>query len=194
MAPRVATEADLDAVTDTLALAFGGDPLWRWAFPEPGTLEPFWRFFIASALRRGYVWVSGDFAAAAVWIAPGDSELTHDEDEELEPLVRGLIGQRAPEVMALIDRFEESHPAGPPHYYLSLLGTHPASRGRGHGMALLEETLARIDVEGVPAYLESSNPANDARYERVGFRKVGELSTPDGAHKAATMWREGARS
>ena len=57
-------------------------------------------------------------------------------------------------------------------------------------MALLADTLARIDEEGAPAYLESSNPANDARYERLGFLKVGEFSTPDGAHTVATMWRE----
>ena len=92
--------------------------------------------------------------------------------------------------MALIDRFDEAHPADPPHYYLSLLGTHPDRRGEGLGMALLGDTLARIDDEAAHAYLESSNPMNDPRYERVGFRKIGEFSTPDGAHTVATMWRE----
>jgi len=42
----------------------------------------------------------------------------------------------------------------------------------------------------MPAYLESSNPDNDKRYERVGFRRVGEFATPDGSRKVATMWRE----
>jgi GNAT superfamily N-acetyltransferase len=190
MAPRLAEAGDLDGVTATLALAFEGDPLWRWAFPEPGTLEPFWRFFVASALRRRCVWVSGDFAAAAIWIPPGESELTEDEEEQVEPLIRELIGERTPDVMALIDRFEEAHPAAPPHYYLSLLGTHPDRRGEGLGMGLLAGTLACIDDERAPAYLESSNPANDARYEGAGFRKVGEFSTPDGEHTVATMWRE----
>jgi len=63
-------------------------------------------------------------------------------------------------------------------------------RGNGLGMALLAESLALIDAEGMPAYLGSSNPANDARYEGVGFRKVGAFTTPDGAHTVATMWRE----
>src|SRR4051812_38510093 len=57
VAPRVATEADLESLTNTLTLAFEHDPLWRWAFPEPGTLEPFWRMFIGSALRYRQVWV-----------------------------------------------------------------------------------------------------------------------------------------
>ena len=190
MAPRIAGQDDLDGLTNTLTLAFENDPLWRWAFPEPGTLEPFWRFFVESALRYPSVWVSGDYAAAAVWIPPGESELTAEDEERVEPLLRRLIGDRATDVMALLDRFDEAHPPEPPHYYLDLLGTHPAHRGQGLGTALLADTLARIDEEGAPAYLESSNPVNDARYERLGFRKVGEFSTPDGAHTVATMWRE----
>jgi predicted GNAT family acetyltransferase len=57
-------------------------------------------------------------------------------------------------------------------------------------MALLAENLRRIDEEGMPAYLESSNPANDARYERAGFRRTGEFTTPDDTRTVATMWRE----
>jgi hypothetical protein len=55
---------------------------------------------------------------------------------------------------------------------------------------LLAENIARIDAEGKPAYLESSNPANDSRYERLGFRRSAEFSTPDGEHTVTTMWRE----
>jgi GNAT superfamily N-acetyltransferase len=192
MATRIAGQDDLDGLTNTLTLAFENDPLWRWAFPEPGTLEPFWRFFIESALRHRWVWVSGDYAAATVWIPPGEQELSAADEEQVEPLLRRLIGERASDVLALLDSFEQTHPPEPAHYYLDLLGTHPDRRGEGLGMALLADNLARIDAEGMPAYLESSNPENDARYERLGFRKVGEFSTPDGAHTVATMWREAA--
>lgn len=61
---------------------------------------------------------------------------------------------------------------------------------RGIGMALLAENLARIDCEHMPAYLESTNPAKIARYERVDFTRHGEFSTPDGSHTVTTMWRE----
>ena len=61
-------------------------------------------------------------------------------------------------------------------------------------MALLADNLRRTDAEGIPTFLESSNPAINARYERLGFRQVGEFTTPDGARTVATMWREvGAR-
>ncbi len=42
----------------------------------------------------------------------------------------------------------------------------------------------------MPAYLESSNPANDRRYEALGFKRIGAFSTPDGQHSVSTMWRE----
>jgi GNAT superfamily N-acetyltransferase len=188
--PRTATASDLEGLTDTLTAAFATDPLWSWAFPDPQDLAVWWRFFIGSALRYPWVWITGDYAAASVWIPPDGSELTVQEEERAEPLIRDLIGPRCDDVMELLDRFEASHPRKEPHYYLSLLGTHPDRRGEGLGMALLADNLEQIDAEGVPAFLESSNPANNARYERLGFRQVGEFSTPDGTRRVATMWRE----
>ena len=187
---RVATEADLDGLTATLTAAFAADPLWSWAFPDAADLAVWWRFCIRSALRFPWVRVLGDLAAAAVWIPPGAAELTEDEEAQVSPLLRRLVGPRAGDLMELLERFEESHPEDAEHYYLSLLGTRPDRRGQGLGMSLLEENLARIDAEGVPAYLESSNPQNDARYERLGFRQIGEFTTPDGARRVATMWRD----
>lgn len=187
---RLATDADVDGVTATLTAAFATDPLWSWAFPDARDQAVWWRYCIASAFRYPGVWISGEYAAVSVWIPPGGVELTEEEQRGLEPLIRDLIGARCDDVMELLERFETSHPQGEPHYYLSLLGTHPDRRGEGLGMALLTENLKRIDAEGVPAFLESSNPANDRRYERLGFRQVGEFTTPDGACTVATMWRE----
>jgi hypothetical protein len=48
---------------------------------------------------------------------------------------------------------------------------------------------ARLDAAGIPTYLESSNPANDHRYERQGYRKVGEFATVLGHAVVSTMWR-----
>jgi GNAT superfamily N-acetyltransferase len=185
---------DLDGVTETLWAAFCDDPIWSWAFPDPANLEVWWRFCIRSALRYPWVWVSGDYAAASVWIPPDGIELTDEEEKRVEPLLDELIGARAPEVLELIERFDASHPRGRPHYYLSLLGTHPEHRGQGLGTRLLAENLAMIDAEGLPAYLESSNPSNDARYERLGFVKAGEFSTPDGTRTVSTMWRDPTRA
>ncbi|MGH2924499.1 MAG: GNAT family N-acetyltransferase [Solirubrobacterales bacterium] len=192
--PRVATEVDLDGLTSTLTAAFATDPLWSWAFPESADLAAWWRFTIQSALRYRWVWVSGDYFAASVWIPPNGIEITEEEEARVEPMLNELVGPRAVDLLELLERFEASHPRDRPHYYLSLLGIHPDHRGRGLGMGLLAENLAVIDAEGVPAYLESSNPDNNRRYQRLGFEQVGEFKTPDETRTVATMWREpGAR-
>jgi GNAT superfamily N-acetyltransferase len=190
MTNRVATAADLDGVTTTLTAAFAEDPLWSWAFPERKDLAVWWRFCINSALRYPSTWTMEDYAAAALWIPPGGTELTEGEEAQVEPMIRGLAGSRAPSIMDVLQRFDASHPNDEPHYYLSLLGVHPDHRGKGLGMALLADNLAGMDAEGIPSYLESSNPGNNSRYERLGYVQVGEFSTPDGARTVATMWRE----
>jgi GNAT superfamily N-acetyltransferase len=128
-------------------------------------------------------------AAASVWIPPSGVELTDDEEERVEPLLTDLLGTRAGEVLTLLQRFDEAHPRAESHYYLSLLGTASKQRGQGLGMTLLSENLQRIDGEVAAAYLESSNPANDRRYEGVGFRRTGGFTTPDGERAVTTMWR-----
>jgi hypothetical protein len=49
--------------------------------------------------------------------------------------------------------------------------------------------LATFDAEGVPTYLESSNPANDARYGAVGYRAVGSFEHPTTRAVVTTLWR-----
>jgi len=110
----------------------------------------------------------------------------------LSKIERGREGDYQ-DVLALLRaelcRFEAAHPHDEPHYYLSLFATRPESRGRGIGMALLREDLAAYDAEGVPTYLESSNPANDARYAAVGYRAVGRFEHSSTGAPVTTMWR-----
>ncbi len=190
MAVRRAAPDDLDGVAATITAAFASDPVWSWAFPDRSALGAWWRLLIRSALRHRWVWTVDDYAAAAVWIPPGCAELTEDEAAQVKPMLNELVGPRSSEVLDLVERFEATHPAQPPHYYLSLLATNPRYRGRGLGMALLARNLETIDAEGLPAYLESTNAANDTRYERQGFRKVGSFSRPDERLTIATMWRD----
>jgi GNAT superfamily N-acetyltransferase len=190
METRTAEDSDLKGLTTTLTAAFEHDPLWSWAFPDPADLAVWWEFVIGSALRYPWVWISGDYAAASVWIPPDGTELTEEEEARVEPILHDLIGPHAAAVLDLLERFVESHPRDRPHYYLSLLGVHPGHRGEGLGMALLAENHARMDAENVPCYLESSNPGNNHRYEQLGYRQAGEFKTPDGERTVATMWRD----
>ncbi len=190
------TEAEADRIVELLALAFYDDPTWGWAFPDPARrldqLRAWWGLFVNAAVPYGCVRMAGDGGAAAIWIPPGRPELPEDDEAKVEPLLRDLIGPRADDVLALLDRFDAAHPHEPPHYYLSLLGTHPDHRGQGKGMRLLGACLDQFDEQGMPAYLESSNSANDQRYERVGFARIGRFDVPSGA-AVSCMWRDASR-
>ena len=70
-----------------------------------------------------------------------------------------------------------------------MLATHPARRGHGIAQALVRETLAELDRRGLAAYLESTNPGNDHRYERLGFAKVGAFEGFVPGSVVSTMWR-----
>jgi hypothetical protein len=59
-------------------------------------------------------------------------------------------------------------------------------------MALLKENLERIDAERMPAYLESSNPKNNLRYESLGFVPVASFRAPGNGPAVTGMWRASA--
>ena len=191
---RRLTEREAGHVTSLFTLAFYDDPTWGWAFPDAENRTEhhrlWWGLYMSSALTYGWVWMTDDGGAAASWIPPGQPELNEQDEARVEPMLRRLVGSHADDVLDLLDRFEANHPHDTPHYYLSLLGTHPDHRGQGKGMALLAANLAQIDEEGLPAYLESSNRANDHRYERHGFVQVGEFAAPHGGPTVACMWRD----
>lgn len=191
---RVATVEDAEAITETLALAFHEDPVWSWAFPDAERrLEQHravWGLLVEAKIEEGSVWQAAGGEAAAVWVLPGRPELGPEDEKRLEALVEDLTEEGAARVLDTFERFDAAHPHEREHHYLSLLGTHPDHRGKGIGMALLAECLRRIDTEGAPAFLESSNPANNRRYEGVGFTPCGEFELGEGGPRVTQMWRE----
>lgn len=194
MEVHVARPAEVDAVASTIAGAFYGDPVWSWALPDPdrrlSQLRALWRLCVLGAIGHRWVLTTAGCEAAAVWIPPGCDELVEPYASRLDPLLDELLGSGAGLVREVLRRFDASHPRKADCFYLSLFGTHPDHRGKGIGMGLLSDGLSRIDQVQVPAYLESSNPANLARYRSVGFRTVGQFAVPDGGPVVTTMWRE----
>jgi GNAT superfamily N-acetyltransferase len=189
---RVVTAASGDApgVVRVVTEAFLHDPIWHWAFPDPAAREKWWRFLIPSAFRYPGVFRTTGFETVSVWIPPNGIELTAGEEAQVQDLLPELVGSRAPEVTELLRRFAGAHPHREPHYYLSLLATADRHRGGGLGMALLRENLARIDLESASAYLESTNPRNDARYASLGFAPIVSYEAPGGGPVVTGMWRQ----
>ncbi len=191
---RLAEAADLDVIVSVLTSAFLRDPLWGPVFDEKTratSAAVVWRLFAGSALRYPWSFVSSHLEAVAIWIPPGGTELTDTEEVGLGDLLERTAGAHsARAIMRIYEQLDEAHPSEP-CFYLSLLGVHDDHRGAGLGMTLLADTLTHIDELGAAAYLESSNPANNARYEAVGFRTRASIMM-DSGHIVTTMWRAGA--
>ena len=196
--PRVATRDEAGTVTELVVGAFHDDPTWAWAFPDPKARREqhraFWRLFVEGALRYPWVWLAAGDVATSIWIPPGGTDMSEDQEARMESLLVDLLGSGTPRVSQAFELFEAAHPRDEPHYYLSLLATNPAHRGHGHGLGLLADNLRRIDAEGANAYLEASNPANVPLYERYGFELVGAFDLPDGGPTVHTMWRSPSRA
>ena len=169
-----ATAAEQGAVVATLTLAFATDPATRWTWPEPKAyLAAFPRFAVAfggAAFARGTAHRIA-FAAAALWLPPGASS----DDAAITALMMETAHEQTavdgPRVMQAMESF---HPKGP-HWYLPLIGIDPARQGEGLGGALLRHATVLSDRDGVPAYLESSNPRNVSLYRRHGFEPLGQI-------------------
>ncbi len=131
-----------------------------------------------------------DGLAAAAWIPPGvaDSPAFFIDQLRLTPLLMSLTGvSRMGRGIALANAMDD-HPAEP-HYYLAFVAVAPNRQRQGLGTALLQETLARVDRAGAPAYLENSSPKNLALYQRLGFRVIKEVRAGEGAPPLFAMWR-----
>lgn len=190
---RRATTDDAEAMAEVITRAFATDPLWgpSLARPDGAThhLRPYWDLYVAGALRFDCSGIAGGVDALTVWIPPGEEEMSPDQYDAVLALLRAELPSAYDDLLEVFARFDAAHPNDEPHYYLSLFATRPESRGRGVGMALLRADLAAYDAEGVPTYLESSNPANDARYGAVGYRAVGRFEHPSTGAVVTTMWR-----
>ena len=190
--PRIAGPDDLGIVTTIIERSFAEDPVWGPAYARaasPSVRTSIWRSYLTPYLRFPCTWLSPGYESASAWIPPDEDEMTDEQWSGFSALLQTSLGPDAEPVLALFERFEASHPRHEPHYYLSLLGTHPDHRGAGHGMRLLADNLAQIDAETMPAYLESTNPGNDARYGRLGFEAIGSFEGFVPGSRITTMWR-----
>ena len=162
-------------VFDVLTLAFASDPPNRWMYPDAcdylRNFPKFARAFGGSALGAGTAFITQDGSGAILWLAPG----ANPDEEAMMRLARETLDKKKQaDLGAAIEQMGRYHPEEP-HWYLPFIGVDPAHQGKGIGAALLRPMLARCDRDGVPAYLELSNPRNIPFYARHGFEVLGEI-------------------
>ncbi|MDP6975134.1 MAG: GNAT family N-acetyltransferase [Acidimicrobiales bacterium] len=193
MDPRTAETHELPDVGATLAVAFARDPVLSFLFADPGTRPGLLATFFSARLAGGIgidetLTVDG-LASAAVWVPPlGPDDPGPDFDAAVAAVVAILGEKEAMAKLAALAPLLEAHPHTP-HWYLAFVGTRPEGRGRGLASRLIAVVTDRCDAEGIPAYLESSDPANVPLYERHGFAVTGEVEI-EGGPTIPLMWRE----
>jgi GNAT superfamily N-acetyltransferase len=188
---RVASSDDVDLVARIGATGFYDDPVMVWALRDPTTrLDRLtWVFTGLSVdmIATGTVHV-GDDACMSLWRGPEfDHHAAGEMPADLGPVP--LADDELVRLGILGDAMAARHPQEP-HWYLNVLSTRPDRQGQGLGTAVLGPVLERCDADGVPAYLESSNPRNLTLYRRHGFVETGDpIDLPDGP-SLIPMWRE----
>ncbi len=172
---RTTSESEAERAVGIIVLAFATDPAARWSYPDPHQYLSHFpavvRAFGGRAFAQGTGHHVNGFTGAALWLPPG----VGPDEETLGALVERTVAEGLQgEVFAVFERMGAYHPHEP-HWYLPLIGVDPARQGQGHGSALLRHALALCDRDHLPAYLESSNPANLPLYRRHGFEVLGTI-------------------
>jgi len=177
---RIAAPAERAAVLAVLTLGFAGDPFNRWLFPEGRCfLEAFPAMadaFGGRAFEAGSAYLGGDpgsvVQGAALWLPPG---VEPDRERLMGVILQNVSASVAGELAEVGQSMGMYHAQAGDCWYLPLFAVDPVRQGQGVGARLLVEALRRIDAQGAPAYLESSNPRNIPLYQRHGFEVMGEI-------------------
>lgn len=178
----------LGAIT---ANAFRDDPFNHWTFgTEAAMRHTFTSYARHVYTPRGYCCLAGD-DAAAMWLAPGtDKELPL---QAIPGLALCLLANGGPKTLMramTADAAIAAQKPQIPHVYLFTIAVRPALQGQGYGRRLMQPVLEACDRARLPAYLESSNPANLGFYGSLGFKVSGDIQAAPGAPPMTPMWRE----
>lgn len=188
---RAARPDERDQAIGAIVLGFNSDPTLRWFYPRAGDyvahIRAFTEVYAGRAFDHGTAYVTEGFEGASLWLPPGVNVDDEAFGRLLMSTVRSEIHGELREVATQIEHFHITEP----HWYLPVIAVEPFHHGKGLGGALLAHTLAQIDKDGVPAYLESSNQRNLSLYQRHGFEIIGEIQA--GSSPVITPMRRAAR-
>ena len=184
-------------LADSLASAFSEDPLFNW-MAGTGPDKPFgprgriiFDTFLKLELGRSehLLFTDEDGIGVAIWKAPNKWKMPTGDMVRALPAMLRALGAKATRMIGAFNAIEKVHPKEE-HYYLEALGTRQDMQSKGVGSAVLRHMLDRCDTEGMPGYLESSNPRNVPFYARHGFNVTGEINVGKGAPTVTAMWRD----
>jgi ribosomal protein S18 acetylase RimI-like enzyme len=194
---RTAAASDAAEVGSILADGFHNDPVMSWVFggddeQRARKLLTCFTFMSAEAnipLQATFLVDGG----CACWTPlPGTDEWPRERGKRFNEVLGAECDEGDFERLAVMGiAMERAHPSEP-HWYLGSIAAVRSLQGQGVGTGLLAHSLAIVDADGAPAYLESSNPRNVSLYERHGFVVTGRIDLPGGP-PLIPMWRAATR-
>jgi GNAT superfamily N-acetyltransferase len=159
-------------------------PAFRHCFPDPGQRRQVIRTVMGAAAidvaRRGLGYLArirGVAVGAALWLPPGVRPRRGWDAVRLSAAMLPAVWSGRTRFFAFarvgtaLERDAESEDG----WYLQALGVDPRQQGRGIGSRVLAPILEAADSRGVTCALHTSDPANAAFYERLGFVVVAPL-------------------
>ncbi len=191
---RIAAADEVPNVAAALADAFINDPVFT--FLRPGHLrqEARLRAMLAVEIELyvlpngGTVWTTSGYDGAVAALPPDAWEMPKSATgKETVKWIRAF-GTRLPRAIRVQRAMAERH-LREPHFYVRTVGVRSALQGQGVGSMLIQPTLAKADLAGLPTYIEASSERSAALYERLGFVHMGVFDLPEGGPPVWPMRR-----
>ena len=108
----VGSTTEEDRATAVITMAFSGDPIVRWVFPQAHQYLGFWPRFVSAfggrAFENGTAHYAERFSGVALWLPPG---VGPDEVAMSGVLEEGVADSSLGEIFAFIEKMGPFHPA-----------------------------------------------------------------------------------
>lgn len=181
-----------------IAQAFKTDPLLPYLTPEESKQNYFlsWLGDMGLRLGLGYgeVYTTPGVEGVAIWLLlSGQHPMTFWKMLRVGVFPPLRLGLKA---LAWFQRFAgftskvHQECVKQEHWYLFMLVVDPSCQGKGLGGHLLQPVLTKADDQGLPCYLETTNPRTIPFYERQGFLVIRSIEVGQGGPGLWSMLRK----
>jgi ribosomal protein S18 acetylase RimI-like enzyme len=192
---RKAWHGDLDALAEVLAEAYDKDLLMNWiVFQDEKRIQRMRKYFEVAlkdySMKYDHVFTTEELDGVAIWYPPEPRNCWKASMLKQLSLVHKFIpisGIRKIPILLVADDMVHKHHFKEPHYYLSVIGVHPAHQGRGVASHLIRKVLLMCNERSVPAFLETATERNLGYYAQLDFKVIEEYLLPQNGPKVWTM-------
>jgi ribosomal protein S18 acetylase RimI-like enzyme len=195
-------ESQIEAAGEALGRAFFDDPLQTYLLPNDEDRRRLSAPIFSRLIRYGYLFgevlTTPDSAGAAVWLPPGEWEMTGERMRaagifEIPSIAGDGPFERFGAVMAFLEQFHHRDVV-PQHWYLAVIGVDTARQGQGVGRALMKPVIDRADGARLHCYLETANEKNVPFYQSQGFEVMADTVDPTSRLRLWTFRRAPRRT